>query len=267
MKIIAILSTYKKKNTYNIIKQFEKIIKNYQDLEFEYLFLKDYDIGFCRGCNLCVIKGEEKCPHSEPINIIKTKIDNADGVIFATPVYCDTLSGSMKNLFDHFIFIIHRPCFMNKFAFNISTTEYSGLDDTFKYLKRTTSRFGLYSTGNIGVKNTYYTNYPDYVKKIDKELQEKATQFIDFINRKEVPRLKLYDIIYFRVWQNILSYAKDLKRMSDLDYEYWDKNNLFNKAYYFDIRINPVKNLFAKLISKRIKTMMKKVVNKTKVNE
>jgi|GEM_PF-4516815 len=48
------------------------------------------------------------------------------------------------------------------------------------------------------------------------------------------------------------------KHSLSYDYEYWDKRGWLNKDYYLDIRINPFKNLFAKLIENKIKNAMEK---------
>lgn len=47
------------------------------DVEFEYLMLPDVGLEPCRGCFACFERGEERCPIR----------DDADGVIFASPVY------------------------------------------------------------------------------------------------------------------------------------------------------------------------------------
>ena len=55
----------------------EDVMRSLGDVEFEYLMLPDVGLEPCRGCFACFERGEERCPIR----------DDADGVIFASPVY------------------------------------------------------------------------------------------------------------------------------------------------------------------------------------
>lgn len=66
---------------------------------------------FCIGCYNCLTKGEEYCPHYEYVKFITEAINEADLLVFTTPVYCLRTSGAMKALLDHYFtwFVVHRP--------------------------------------------------------------------------------------------------------------------------------------------------------------
>lgn len=53
----------------------------------------------CNGCNYCEAKG--KCVHDD-LNIFFEKFENADLIIFASPVYNGTFSAPLKSLIDRF---------------------------------------------------------------------------------------------------------------------------------------------------------------------
>jgi multimeric flavodoxin WrbA len=76
----------------------------------EFFLPKDMD-EFCIGCSNCFSKGEQFCPHYAKVEPIRRAIENADLVIFTTPVYVLRTSGQMKTLLDHFAFqfMAHRP--------------------------------------------------------------------------------------------------------------------------------------------------------------
>jgi Multimeric flavodoxin WrbA len=65
---------------------------------------------FCCGCYNC-LKGSEHCPHYGSLRPITQSMDEADLLVFTTPVYCLRTTGSMKALLDHcFIhWVSHRP--------------------------------------------------------------------------------------------------------------------------------------------------------------
>lgn len=66
---------------------------------------------FCIGCYRCMDEGEEYCPHYEAMRPITTALDEADVLVFTTPVYCMRTTGGMKALLDHLFvqWISHRP--------------------------------------------------------------------------------------------------------------------------------------------------------------
>lgn len=55
------------------------------------------DIQFCRGCRIYFDKGEELCPIKNGLLNIRDKINSADGIILASPVYVEDINGIMKN--------------------------------------------------------------------------------------------------------------------------------------------------------------------------
>ena len=71
-----------------------------QPLTFETLYLGDLDIHPCRGCRSCFDRGEAKCPERDDLPAIKAKMDAADGLLLASPVYVDDVSGLVKTWMD-----------------------------------------------------------------------------------------------------------------------------------------------------------------------
>ena len=111
-KVTAIIGTQTRKATYQAVQEFEKNLKQYGEIDFEYVFLSDYHLEFCRGCKLCFDRGEEYCPLKDDRDVLLAKMEQSDGVIFATPNYAFQLSARMKNLFDRLAYIDHRPRFL-----------------------------------------------------------------------------------------------------------------------------------------------------------
>ena len=74
-------------------------------------FLPKDGPGFCVGCNNCFLKGEEYCPAAEKVRPVAEAMDWADVILLDSPNYVLEMSGSMKNLLDHFAYrwVTHRP--------------------------------------------------------------------------------------------------------------------------------------------------------------
>ena len=74
-KVTAFIGTQTKRNTYLAVQEFEKNLKRYEKIDFEYVFLSDYHLEFCRGCKLCFDKGEEYCPIEDDREVLLEKME------------------------------------------------------------------------------------------------------------------------------------------------------------------------------------------------
>ncbi len=64
----------------------------------EKIRLSDYKINFCQACYVCKTKG--KCFQNDDMEKILEKIDNADTIVLATPVYFYCMSAQLKTMID-----------------------------------------------------------------------------------------------------------------------------------------------------------------------
>ena len=66
--------------------------------EVELISLRGKDLRFCRGCFACQRTG--KCVIADDMLWIVPKMEQADVLVFATPIYYYEMSGQMKTLLD-----------------------------------------------------------------------------------------------------------------------------------------------------------------------
>lgn len=246
MKIVAIIGSPRRKNTYNMTKLLEESIKrNYSgDLEFKDIFLRDYNLDYCRGCFLCTKVGEEKCPHSAIAQELFFEMISADGVIFSSPVYVDNVTGLMKNFIDHFSYLVHRPCFFDKSAIVLSTTQGSGVNRTVDYLDETFRKWGFNINGKIGIKMPMFENNKNVQSKILNKMDRLSKKIISSILDKKKGSPSLKDLISFRIMRVML---RNIENISPKDKQYWSDRGWLDKRYYFDSRINPLTNFIASI--------------------
>jgi hypothetical protein len=95
-KVTAIIASQQKRATYGVARTFEAQLRALGEVEFEYVFLKDYRLENCRGCCQCFEKGEEHCPIKDDRDLLIQKISRSDGVVLATPNYAFQVAGAMK---------------------------------------------------------------------------------------------------------------------------------------------------------------------------
>ena len=114
MKVTAFVGSARKKHTYNATEKFLQKLQSLGDIEYEIVPLSDYDLKTCKGCMLCLNKGEELCPLKDDRDKLIEKMNNSDGIIFSSPNYSFNVSGLMKIFLDRLGFIFHRPRFFGK---------------------------------------------------------------------------------------------------------------------------------------------------------
>ncbi len=64
----------------------------------ETVYLREKQIGFCRGCMACAKLGH--CVIKDDAVEIAAKMHDADVLVFASPVYYYSISGQLKTMFD-----------------------------------------------------------------------------------------------------------------------------------------------------------------------
>ncbi|MGM0641269.1 MAG: flavodoxin family protein [Thermotogota bacterium] len=94
MKVIGIVGSKRKKgNTATLMNEALKAI-NKQGIETEIIFLDDYEIKGCNGCEKC--KKTFKCVIQDGMQKLYPKILKADGLILGSPTYFYNISSDMK---------------------------------------------------------------------------------------------------------------------------------------------------------------------------
>lgn len=256
MKILVIMGSPRKGNTYRAAKKIEEYMKSMDDVEFEYLMLKDAGLVQCSGCFACFMKGENYCPHKDSVSLIEQKMHASDGVIFASPVYGMSVSALMKTFIDRFSYIFHRPRFFDKKALLLSTTGALGLKEVLNYLKLVASIWGFEVVHSVGLVTPPMQISQKKEQENNQKLQKAALEFYNsFQKKRRSPGLK--DVWIFRAQKASFG---ELGQSSPADYGYWnDKGWLNPKAkYYVDVPVNPVYNAIGRIFEKMLRGKMRK---------
>ncbi|NPE08054.1 MAG: flavodoxin family protein [Asgard group archaeon] len=222
MKILAIISSPRKKNTYNAIKTIESIHKEKNDCEYEYLFLKNIDLKCCNGCHLCLTKGEEKCPLKDDRDTIINKIESSDGVILASPNHSMNVNWRMKNFIDRFSYLLHRPrYFHQRFMVLITSGSYRGI-------KEATNALAIMASGGkviskIGVMNSPGMNDTKKNKQ-SKKLRREAKKFV----KKMKKPFNFKPTFGYLVWFSAFKAMSQVNENESIaDHEYYSNKDFF----------------------------------------
>jgi multimeric flavodoxin WrbA len=103
MKAVIVEASPKRDgNSVTLAKQLIHGLKTNEDAELTELYLEDLDIQFCRGCWSCLKLGEPGCVIEDDMTWIYPKLNEADVIVLATPIYWWHINAQMKKFIDRF---------------------------------------------------------------------------------------------------------------------------------------------------------------------
>ncbi len=246
-QVVAILGGKKDGNTHNLLKFLETQL-NENEIRLEVVILSEKDIKDCKGCENCVLG--TGCIIKDDMIEIRDKMKKSDGIIIASPVYNNNVTGKMKMFIDKTAKWAHSPILTAKPYLGVTTTSSSGLNITLKYLKIVGINWGAHFVGNIWASKRT-TNM-----KKNKKVLSKFIKSI-FQNPKE-HKVTLNQIIQFQT-KKVLA-----KTVFPNDYKYWNERGWLDQLYYYKCKTNPFNRLLGHLFNWMFFKIMKKAMNKYK---
>lgn len=238
-KVIAIIGSAQKKATYEAVQEFERNLRSYMDINFEYIYLKDYRLEFCRGCKMCFDKGEEFCPLHDDRDLLIDKMSHSDGVIFATPNYSFHVSASMKNLLDRLAFLFHRPRFFGKAFTSIVTQGIFGGNSIVRYLSSMGQNFGYHVSKGCVLKTLEPITKASQDKN-SREIKKAAKRFYKSLRMPAPPSPSVFRLMMFRMSRASM---KEMLHEEYYDYRYYREKGWFDSSYYYDVSLSPIKRM------------------------
>jgi multimeric flavodoxin WrbA len=243
MKVTAFVGSARKRHTYYATAQFLHYLQLSANIEYEIITLSDYHIEVCRGCKLCLDKGEELCPLKDDRDLLIEKINDSDGIILASPNYSFNVSGLMKVFLDRLGFNFHRPRFFGKtFTSIVVQGVYGG--------KKITEYFDFIGKG-LGfevVKGCCLNSMEPMTEKdkkiFDSKVEKLSRKFYSSLNRKEYMVPTLFELMVFRMSRTALNLVLD---ESWKDYRYYRQNGWFETDYYYPVKLGLLKKLAGKI--------------------
>jgi multimeric flavodoxin WrbA len=251
MKVLTIIGSPRKKgNSYQAAKKLEEHLKHKGDYQFEYLFLKNFNLQDCKGCFNCISRGIEYCPIKDDLYIIQKKIEEADGLVLASPVYVMHISALLKTFIDRQAYLCHRPEFNGKKSMVLCTTAGLGIKETLKYMESVLESWGFEVTAKCGIVTAPWPPKTGLVNKNKAKLQKSADKFDKRMkkrNKKASIRFKNY--MSFRIFQNV---SENVKEYMPADYQFYK-----DKKYYYPAHINVITRITTEIILRLVFFLMR----------
>jgi multimeric flavodoxin WrbA len=241
IKILAIMGSYRKANTYRATERIREFLQEKATVEWEYVLLRDVHLEQCRGCYTCFDRGEQFCPIKDDAALLEQKMHDADGVIFATPVYAFQVSGLMKTFIDRHSYICHRPRFFRQKALILTTAGAVGSKDVLKYLDLVTRIWGFDVAAKAGItSHATMGPLPAYrVQENEQTLQAAAEAFLAALERGTRSKPGVFDVMAFHIGR---APCDELGERAPADHAYWTDRGWLQEGrrYYVDVPVNPI---------------------------
>jgi len=117
--------------------------------ETELVDLCDLRVMPCTACEACSLNGI--CVNDDDVPALVDRMKEADGIVFASPVYIDNVSGQMKVFFDRLADAIHYQLLAGKYGCSVASTHTSGGEEVVLYQNHVLNYLGVIAVGGISV--------------------------------------------------------------------------------------------------------------------
>lgn len=230
-KILLINASNRKKNTYKLLVATEKLLQQ-KGFATEIIHLNDYRIDFCKGCEVCVLRG--KCFVKDDVQQIMDKMRACDGLVIGTPVYLNNMTGILKSFIDRTCSWFHRTEMAQIPTLLVVNTQGSGIKNTIQSLNESLIQWGVCLTGSISRSG----------RNIDVAIEEKeVAAFVKCVHaggRSYVPSFK--EISTYNVQRALAT------KVFPVDEAYWKDQGWMAHPYFPQAQVNPFKKVYGKAL-------------------
>ncbi|PKO19192.1 MAG: hypothetical protein CVU39_01180 [Chloroflexi bacterium HGW-Chloroflexi-10] len=238
MKILVFVGSYRRNGNTDqvtgLIKEHlhKQAEQHRTPLEIETIYLGQQNLQFCRGCRICYDRGEEHCPVKDDLLAIKAKMQAADGILLASPVYVDDVSGITKNFIDRLCHVCHRPQFAGKVAYVVATTGGSRTGKTLETMTMALRTWGFHIAGQSGYKMGALMKRDKSRAQFDTRAAQAARQLFTAIHQHRYKQPSFFSLMMFKIQQ--MSWQTD-GIPGTPDYHYWEQQGWFHSKRSFFI--------------------------------
>ena len=224
-KIIGFVGSPVGENSYTY--QATKILIDYIASEFDRQIdssiynPKQLNIRECVGCENCFNKGQ--CKINDDLDIIKKEIKESDIIIFASPVYCHQVSGSMKIFIDRLALWLHTMELKGKIGISINTSYNNGNVFVEDYLNKILECMGAYVISSVSLKRIQMMNENSY----NSIIRVKGNRILEKLKSKDI-LISTRQETYFKT----LSLSMKESKSKSYEKEYWLQNNYFEYSSF-----------------------------------
>lgn len=226
MKVTIIHGQNHKGSTYHIGRSLVNKILTENEIT-EFFLPKDLN-HFCLGCYKC-IEDETKCAYYEDKQKISKAIEQADILVFTTPVYCMRATAPIKTFIDLFFtdWMSHKPkkYMFSKKAVVISTAAGAGTKLAIKDITTCLFYWGIPYIKSYGV-SVQAMCWADVKEKKKEIIERNISRLAEKLKRGNKPRVGFKTKFMFNVMRNM---QKADMGSGSKEKQYWQRNGWLDK--------------------------------------
>ncbi len=206
MHIIGILGSPRGRNSLTL-KLLDSALNGTEDVgaDIEFIDVARMNIRACKSCGVCYVTG--RCSQKDEFQEVYEKVIEADGIVFASPVYFNNISSQMKLFIDRTGDAKHCMLFLGKYAMSVATANNSSVDDTIRYMNSYLTGNGAYVIGGVGV------SMPNVPGKLDDGVKKAYDMGKDMANaistKRQYPDQKAAHDDFIRNFKSTIMHNKD----------------------------------------------------------
>jgi hypothetical protein len=172
-------------------------------------------------------------------------MQEADGLVVASPVYVDDVSGLVKTWIDRLAFVCHRPEFPGKCAALIATVGDSPTGHTLRTMQTALLTWGFHIVSKAGFKAGARMKTAEMQSTYDTKTRRIARSLFQAIQKQQYAAPGFFSLMMFRIQQ--LAWSKAAH--DSLDFHYLSGQGWTDMAreFYIPHRTGRVKTLLARL--------------------
>jgi multimeric flavodoxin WrbA len=230
--------------TYRATRQLLDDLESFGDVRTEIVFLSECDIGLCRGCKACFLRGEEFCPLHDDRDALIDRMTRSDGVVLASPVYSFQVSAHMKAFLDRLGFAFHRPRFHGRTFTSIAVEGRYGGRGVVKYLDFVGGALGFNVVPGSSVvckRNPNTAQDPMLEaerRRMDEVLAAQARRLHEQLASPAFPEPSMLQLLGFRMARTGIRLEQGAH---DRDHAYFQDRGWFESDYFYPTHLGPLK--------------------------
>jgi multimeric flavodoxin WrbA len=116
--------------------------------EVELVDLGNLKIDYCIACDSCHATG--LCSRKDEFGPLREKLLAADGFVFGSPLYFNSVTAQLKTVIDRLAEVIHCQLFLGKYACSVCVSGGAEYDLGTAYLNDVLVRLGCAVVGSVG---------------------------------------------------------------------------------------------------------------------
>jgi len=172
------------------------------------------EIKYCTACGTCYAKGE--CINDDDFPVILEKMLDADGIVWGSPNYINSVTAQLKTLLDRMADSIHCQSFTGKYGCAVSTAGGSMAEEVADYMNDTMRNLGATTVGKVAV---LLGAGPNAIVPGEKQAKELGRKLADAIRTQwKDPVQDKYHKERREYFKRLVMFNKDLWTH---EYDYW----------------------------------------------